>query len=201
MDSPSNYLWTPSPPNLLIWFALQCSKSKQCTKIHSCDHMPGSRGYMRAQYPLLMALPVTAAVRIHSTQHSTTVSPVLQLRQWRPLDASRVQRGSQRSHTTLHGNRAAQVEGLYPYPYPCPHSTVECRPAVARDPHKSPALNTSPHLMLSFLFTAPSPGHIRPEGRIRREGTTASGMTHRRRDRPALERRGPASKCTIENQQ
>ena len=39
----------------LIWFALQCSKSKQCTEIHGYDHMPVSWGYMRAQYLLLMA--------------------------------------------------------------------------------------------------------------------------------------------------
>ena len=55
---------TPPPPVLqnsrqhsaLIWFALQCSKSKQCTEIHDNDHMPVSQGYMQAQYPLLMAL-------------------------------------------------------------------------------------------------------------------------------------------------
>ena len=54
----------PLPPNhktnsrqhsALIGFALQCSKSKQCTEVHGYDHMPVSRGYMRAQYPLLMA--------------------------------------------------------------------------------------------------------------------------------------------------
>ena len=40
----------------LIWFALQCSKSKQCTVSRGYDHMPLSQGYMRAQFPLLMAL-------------------------------------------------------------------------------------------------------------------------------------------------
>ena len=39
----------------LNWLVLQCSKAKQCTEIHSYDHMPVSRGYMRVQYPLLMA--------------------------------------------------------------------------------------------------------------------------------------------------
>ena len=37
----------------LIWFALQCSKAKQCTVSCGYDHMPVSRGYMRAEYPLL----------------------------------------------------------------------------------------------------------------------------------------------------
>ena len=47
----------PHPPlnsrqhSALIWFALQSSKSKQCTEIRGDDHMPVSRGYMRAQYP------------------------------------------------------------------------------------------------------------------------------------------------------
>ena len=40
----------------LIWFALQCNKSKQCTESRSYDHIPVSWGYMRPQYPLLMAL-------------------------------------------------------------------------------------------------------------------------------------------------
>ena len=40
---------------MLIWFALQCSKAKQCTVSCGYDHMPVSRGNMRAQYPLLMA--------------------------------------------------------------------------------------------------------------------------------------------------
>ena len=50
---------TPPPPqrhhSALIWFALQCSKAKQCTVRCGSDHMPVSRGYMRAQYLLLMA--------------------------------------------------------------------------------------------------------------------------------------------------
>ena len=40
----------------LFWFALQCTKSKQCTEIRGYDHMPVSWGHMRAQYPLLMAV-------------------------------------------------------------------------------------------------------------------------------------------------
>ena len=54
----------PPPPfaptsrqrSALIWFALQCNKSKQCTESRTYDHRPVSRGYMRAQYLLLMAL-------------------------------------------------------------------------------------------------------------------------------------------------
>ena len=46
--------WPPFG-SALIWFALQCSKSKQCAEIHGYDHMPVSRGCMRAQYPFLMA--------------------------------------------------------------------------------------------------------------------------------------------------
>ena len=38
-----------------FWVALQSSEAKQCTVSCSCDHMPVSRGYMRAQYPVLMA--------------------------------------------------------------------------------------------------------------------------------------------------
>ena len=45
---------------VLIWFALQCSKSKRCTVSRGYDHMPVSRGYLRAQYPVLMALPTPA---------------------------------------------------------------------------------------------------------------------------------------------
>ena len=38
----------PTPPPL---------QTQQCTEIHGYDHLPVSRGYMRGQYPLLMAPP------------------------------------------------------------------------------------------------------------------------------------------------
>ena len=48
----------PPPPvvhSIRIWVALQSSEAKQCTVSCGYDHVPVSRGYMRAQYPLLMA--------------------------------------------------------------------------------------------------------------------------------------------------
>ena len=40
----------------LVWFMLQCSKAKQSTENGGYDHKPVTRGYMQAQYLLLMAL-------------------------------------------------------------------------------------------------------------------------------------------------
>ena len=37
---------TPTSNNIWVWFALRCSKSKQCTEIHSYDHVPVTRGYI-----------------------------------------------------------------------------------------------------------------------------------------------------------
>ena len=39
-----------------FWIALQSSEAIQCTVSCGNDHMLVSRGYMRAEYPLLMAL-------------------------------------------------------------------------------------------------------------------------------------------------
>ena len=62
---PTSYLTNSRQHSALIWFALQCSKSKQCTVSRGNDHMPVSWGYMRAQYPLPMAqiLPQKFPVR------------------------------------------------------------------------------------------------------------------------------------------
>ena len=64
--------------------------------------------------------PVTAIVRVHSTLHRTTVSPVLRPQQWRSPDASRVGRGNRSTmrHVVVLAGYSAQV--LHPYPYPFP---------------------------------------------------------------------------------
>ena len=65
---PGKKMVKPPPPTHTHRLLLQCSKSKQCTEFHSDDCMPLSRGYMRAQYPLLMALP---SPPYHNTHHWT----------------------------------------------------------------------------------------------------------------------------------
>ena len=59
----------------LIWFALQCSSSKQCTEIHGYDHMLVSRRSLRARYPLLMAYFITFGLGFLNTQRDVCSCP------------------------------------------------------------------------------------------------------------------------------
>ena len=91
----------------LIWFALQCSKSKQYTVSCGHDHMPALRGYMRAQYPLLMAPssthPDRPVLALFHSAHSRLppTHTMTGLRVWRKIDAKGEPPFSRCKHTAV----------------------------------------------------------------------------------------------------